>query len=102
MNNQERDEFIKHDKEKRKEIIKNVVLLGLTNKELCCNPEKTQKHYIENYHKYSGNMLTQEKYKASDFWFNDAGLQFKWRNFENIIQIECISWNNVLKLIKQL
>jgi hypothetical protein len=47
-------------------------------------------------------MLTDEKYKASDFWFNDAGFQFKWRNFEGNIQLECITWNEVYRMIKQI
>lgn len=105
MTTEERDQCFQYDREKRKDIVRNVLMIGLEvidNKGLCLTEQETQKFYQSKYNNYLGNIVTDEKYKPSDFWFNDAGFQFKWRNFESNIQLECLSWNEVTKLVKQI
>ncbi len=105
MTSEERDTLYKYEKEKREVVIKRSLMMGLVsfeNKINCINANMTKHFFQDKYENYLGNMLTQEKYKPSDFWFNDAGFQFKWRNFEGNIQLECLSWADVTKRIKQI
>lgn len=105
MTVEERDKLYQYDKEKRRVIIKRAIMMGLnTSKDKLsfANTEETKKFFQDRYNEYSGNMLTQEEYKPADFWFNDAGFHFKWRNFESNIQLESLPWNEVIKQIKQI
>lgn len=105
MKTEERDNFIKLDKIKREKIIKSSISKVFENNiniNSINNVKETRQYFQNNFEKYIGNMLTQEKYKPSDFWFNDAGFQFKWRNFESTIQLECLTWNEVYKIVKEL
>lgn len=105
MTTEERDKCYKYDREKRNEILINALMIELVSKENIrfCNSANNTKLFFQNrFNSYLGNMLTEEKYKPSDFWFNDAGFQFKWRNFEEKIQLECITWDEVTRLLKQL
>ncbi|MCQ4924870.1 hypothetical protein NE686_17340 [Tissierella carlieri] len=105
MLNRERDNYIKHDILKRAEIISSALTIGLKNKSnlnLFENVIETQRFFQENYYEYTGNMLTLEKYRPSDFWLNDAGFQFKWRDPEYKIKLECLSWEKVKELSNQL
>lgn len=106
MTNQEIENHIKNDQLKRNDILKEALLIVFDNNVININNSiknmsivQLKQYYIDNFYKYNGNMLTQEKYKPSDFWFNDAGFQFKWRNFEGEIQLECITWNQVKSLL---
>jgi len=110
MNLLDKEEALyKQDMENREELIKKSLLIGtdsLSRVELDQIVQSgvmgISKLYKSQIIKYNGNMLTSEIYKAADFHFNDAGFQFKWRNHRGIIQLECLTWKEVLRRIKSI
>lgn len=99
MTNKEKEErdFLM-DKIKRKSIIEEVLYIAFEDDTIPLNEiNNVKKFYIEHYGKYIGKYIDicSEPYSYGDFHFNDAGFQFKWKSHNHIIQLECISWDEV-------
>lgn len=99
MTNKEKEErnFLM-DKIKRKSIVEEALYIVFGDDIIPLNEiNNVKEFYIEHYEKYLGKCIgiCSEPYSYGDFCFNDAGFQFKWKNHNRIIQLECIPWNEV-------
>lgn len=86
------------DKIKRKSIIEEVLFIAFGDNIIPLNKiNNVKEFYICHYEKYLGKYIDicSEPYSYGDFCFNDVGFQFKWKNHNRIIQLECISWDEV-------
>lgn len=101
MTDQEKIEQEKYeiDKIKREELIESAINLPF---EKCHELQKPNsindtKNFYNNHFKDYGKycVLPYEIYIMSEFWFNEAGFHFKWRNHKMYIQSECLSWKEV-------
>jgi len=98
-----------NDCQQREIIAKYVISLAIEGldshhrQSIIKSSESTQRFYQSQFNKYLDlkSHLTREKYKPCDFWFNDAGLQYKWRNSASIIVLECLDWKEVKRMVKQ-
>lgn len=93
------------DQIKRKTLIDNALripFVGNGDIRIPQNVEEVQKFYQSHFTDYrEWCVLPWESYKAAEFWFNNAGFQFKWKNGDMIIILECLSWPKVLKELTQ-
>ena len=104
MTNKENDEYnYLMDKIKRKSIIEEVLYMAFINNNTQLNTIKCIKGYYQrNFDKYLRMQIdiSSKPFTYGDFWFNDTGFQFKWKNCCGAIQLECISWNEVKRLLR--
>lgn len=107
MTNQENIEQKNYesDRIKREELIESAINLPFEKYHELQKPKSindTKKIYnkhFKDYEKYC--VLPYEKYIMSEFWFNEAGFHFKWRNHKMCIQLECLSWKEVFTRLKK-
>lgn len=60
--------------------------------------DAAKKFYRKHFSEYLKHcVLPFEKYAMAKFWFNDAGFQFQWRTHNMLINLECLSWDEVYK-----
>jgi hypothetical protein len=89
-----------HDSQQRELIAEYAISIAITaldSRQLQAvikSAKSAQEFYQSQFQKYLDlkSHLTKEKHKACDFWFNDAGFQYKWRNSKSIIVLECLGW----------
>ena len=104
----------------RDEIIHKVLLLGALNVGESYNRETKNKirlfflnnrpcrvdfaQFIERIYGWRGVGVldTRTPFKPHDFHYNNAGLQFRYRDENLIIKLECLKWTDVAKRIEQL
>jgi len=92
------------DKMKRENIIEEALLIAFSGDSIILEEiNNIKEFYKENYKKYLSRYvdITSAPYSFGDFWFNDAGFQFNWKNHCCNIQLECIPWNEVKRRIKK-
>jgi hypothetical protein len=99
MNNQQR--------EKIAEYVIALAVEGLNSsfmQAIIKSAESAKKFYQSQFKKYLdlNAYLSREKFKACDFWFNDAGLQYKWRDSDSVIVLECLNWAEVVRRVKKI
>lgn len=100
------------DNEMREKIISQSLLICFKNVpqekivKVLKNKKDLQIHYSANYNEYLNQgfacNITTEIYSYGNFWFNDAGFQFQWKNHKRDIVNECLSWDKVQKRMNEL
>lgn len=104
MTEQEEKSY-KTDMENRKIIMINSIMIAIGKnddiKNIIKTAESVKQLYMKSYDKYIGKYIDicGKAYSYGDYWFNDAGFQYKWKNHKKQIQLECITWNQVRKLL---
>ena len=92
------------DRNIRENLIKQALNIPFENNSNLIKPSSvnaTMEFYKEHFSEYGRYcVLPSKKYVMAEFWFNDAGFQFKWRNHKMIIQLECLTWSEVYKRLK--
>jgi len=109
LGKQEQERIYQYDCEQREIIANDIVTLALENidseqiKTITKSGESAKRFYQSQFDKYLNlkSYLTREIYTPCDFWFNDAGFQYKWRKSDRIIVLECFSWNEVAHRVRQ-
>ena len=108
------------NKESRDDIIRKVLLMGILNADgsyvkgsknkirsffMKNHPTQTDfAQFIEKEYGWHGVAIidTRTAYKPYDFYYNHAGLQFKYRDESQMIKLECLEWSNAAKRISKL
>lgn len=91
------------DKLMRERIIAHVLQLThvSTNKN---DTEDVKAQYQKSFNKYSGTYLDVSivPYQFGNFWFNEAGFQFLWRDHRGHICPECLTWKEVVTRLNKM
>lgn len=108
MTDKEKENYnITMDKTTREDIIKQVLGVAFGRNPITLEGINDIKvFYQNNYKRYLsvGRSIcaSAKPYQYGDFWLNDAGFQFMWKNHSGHIQLECIAWNEVKKRINNI
>lgn len=89
------------DKLMREKIICHVLQIAHVPHDIN-NVEDIKTFYQRNFDRYSGVYvdISIVPYQYGNFWFNEAGFQFLWRDHRGYICAECLSWKEVKRRIK--
>ena len=89
------------DKSMREKIIRHVLQIAHVPHDIN-NVEDIKTFYQRNFDRYGGTYLdaTIVPYQYGNFWFNEVGFQFSWRDHRGYICTECLTWQDVKRRIK--
>lgn len=85
------------DKLMRERIITHVLQIAHVSTDTN-DIEDIKSQYQSKFDKYSGTYLDVNiiPYQFGNFWFNEAGFQFSWRDHRGYICPECLTWKEVV------